>query len=131
MSSTRLTSLAAVVGASALALFIRPVIGQQPNAPTSTYGGWGTFGGTPDNIHYSTLNQINRENVQSLRMAWTYDTGDAFPESEMECNPIIVHGILYATTPRLRVIALDAATGKPKWSFDPSPDEKSPEKSRN
>ena len=37
----------------------------------------------------------------------------------MECNPIVVNGVLYATTPKLRVIALDAATGKLRWTFDP------------
>lgn len=38
----------------------------------------------------------------------------------MQCNPIIVDGVMYATTPKLRVIALDAATGKLRWSFDPT-----------
>jgi quinoprotein glucose dehydrogenase len=38
----------------------------------------------------------------------------------MECNPIVVHGVLYATTPKLRLVALDAATGQLKWSFDPN-----------
>ena len=105
--------------------------GQQRVAAPSGYTDWSVYGGGPDNIHYSTLSQINRDNVESLHVAWTYDTGDAFPGSEMECNPIIVHGILYATTPRLRLIALDAATGKLQWSFDPNPGEKSPEKRRN
>ncbi|MGH9772672.1 MAG: PQQ-binding-like beta-propeller repeat protein, partial [Candidatus Acidiferrales bacterium] len=76
-------------------------------------------GGGPANLHYSSLTQINCQNVAKLRVAWTYNTHDAFPGSEMECNPIIVDGVLYATTPKLRVIALDAATGKPKWRFSP------------
>lgn len=81
---------------------------------------WAAYGGGPKNIHYSTLNQINRKNVSRLQVAWTYDTGDAFKGSEMECNPIVVNGVLFATTPKLRVIALDAATGALKWSFDPN-----------
>jgi len=85
-----------------------------------TYGGWRQFGGASDNIHYSSLSQINRDNVRKLQAAWSYDTGDAFHGSEMECNPIVVDGVLFATTPRLRVIALDAATGKLKWSFNPN-----------
>ena len=88
--------------------------------PRTDYRDWKVCGGGPDNIHYSTLNQINRSNVHKLEVAWTYDTGDAFPDSEMQCNPIIVHGVLFATTPKLRVIALDAATGKLRWSFNPN-----------
>src|SRR2546425_13221698 len=88
--------------------------------PRTDYRDWKVCGGGPDNIHYSTLNQINRSNVHRLEVAWTYDTGDAFPDSVMQCNPIIVHGVLFATTPKLRVIALDAATGKQRWSFDPN-----------
>jgi quinoprotein glucose dehydrogenase len=78
---------------------------------------WKAFGGGPDNIHYSTLDQINRENVHSLQVAWTFDTGDAHPQSEMECNPIVVEGVLYATTPTGDVVALDAATGALHWRF--------------
>jgi len=58
------------------------------------------------------LKQINRDNVKQLQVAWTFDTEDASAGSEMECNPIIVDGTLYATTPRSNVVALDAATGK-------------------
>ncbi len=81
---------------------------------------WAAYGGGPDHIHYTKLDQINRKNAASLKIAWTYDTGDAFRGSEMECNPIVVDDTLYATTPKLRLIALDAATGKLKWSFDPN-----------
>ncbi len=81
---------------------------------------WSTYGGSPANTHYSALTQVNRSNVKELKVAWSYDTADAFPGSEMECNPIVVNGTLYATTPKLRVIALDAATGSLKWSFDPN-----------
>jgi quinoprotein glucose dehydrogenase len=80
---------------------------------------WSVYGGGPDNTHYSSLKQINRENVKQLQVAWTFDTGDASPGSEMECNPIIVDGTLYATTPRSNVVALDAATGTLRWRFDP------------
>jgi quinoprotein glucose dehydrogenase len=131
MSRIRLISLTLAVTASTLLLFIPFTAGRQQTVPASGHNGWSVFGGGPDNIHYSTLSQINRDNVQGLHVAWSYDTGDAHSGSEMECNPIIVHGILYATTPRLRVIALDAATGKLKWSFDPNPAEKSAEKFRN
>ncbi len=84
------------------------------------YRDWKVYGGGPENIRYSKLDQINRDNVSRLQVAWTYDTGDMFPGSEMECNPIIVNGLLFASTPKLRVIALDAATGALRWSFDPN-----------
>jgi quinoprotein glucose dehydrogenase len=80
---------------------------------------WHVNGG-PDNIRYSPLTQINRENVGQLKVAWSYDSHDAFKDSEMQSNPIVVDGVLYATTPKLRVVALDAETGREIWTFDPS-----------
>jgi len=80
---------------------------------------WPVNGG-PGNIRYSALKQINASNVTRLQVAWTYDAHDAFKDSEMQSNPIVVDGILYATTPKLRVIALNAATGREIWSFDPN-----------
>ncbi|MFN8579998.1 MAG: pyrroloquinoline quinone-dependent dehydrogenase [Gemmatimonadaceae bacterium] len=81
---------------------------------------WPTYGGSADNVRYSTLSQINPRNVRQLKVAWTYETHDEFPGSEMQSNPIVIDGVLYATTPKLRVFALDAATGKELWSFDPN-----------
>jgi quinoprotein glucose dehydrogenase len=83
------------------------------------YRGWEFSGGTPDDIHYSSLKQINRENVGNLKVAWLFDSGDSYPGSGIECNPIVVGGVLYATTPKLHVVALDAATGKQIWMYDP------------
>jgi quinoprotein glucose dehydrogenase len=80
---------------------------------------WPVNGG-PDNIRYTTLSQISPANVGKLQVAWTYDAHDAFKDSEMQSNPIIVDGMLYATTPKMRVIALEAATGREVWSFDPN-----------
>src|SRR5689334_10921220 len=81
--------------------------------------GWPVNGG-PGNIRYSKLTQINPENVARLRVAWSYDSKDAFTGSEMQANPIVVDGVLYATTPKLRVVALNAGTGRELWSFDPN-----------
>jgi quinoprotein glucose dehydrogenase len=103
----------------------------QRSVPKTGYREWKVYGGDPGSIRYSTLDQINRENVRRLQVAWTFDTGDAFPESEMQCNPIVVNGILFASTPKLRVIALDAATGKLRWSFDPNQGKKVIGKARN
>ena len=92
---------------------------------------WPVYGGSAENIRYSPLKQIDLLNVPRLQVAWTFDTGDAFPGSEMQCNPIIVGGVLYATTPKLRVIALNAATGKRKWEFDPNGGQPATGKSRS
>ena len=81
--------------------------------------GWPMHGGV-DNIRYSTLSHINRSNVAGLKVAWTYDSRDSFKGSEMQSNPVVVDGVLYATTPTLRVVALDAASGREIWNFDPS-----------
>ena len=81
---------------------------------------WPHYGGGPDQTRYSPLTQITPANVATLKVAWTYDTGDAFEGSEMQCQPVVADGVLYAASPKLRVFALDAATGAPKWSFDPN-----------
>ncbi len=93
--------------------------------------GWTVVAGGPDGMRYSALKQIHCGNVGQLKLAWKFETGDSFKGSEMQCNPIVVDGVLYATTPKLRVIALDAATGREKWSFNPFEGSKSVGKQRN
>ena len=78
---------------------------------------WPVAGGAGQ-VRYSTLDQINTRNVQNLKKAWQWDSGDEFPGSEMQCNPIVIDGVMYATTPSVRVVALDGATGKMIWDFD-------------
>src|SRR5882724_10620324 len=72
-------------------------------------------------IHYSGLTQIDTSNVLHLQVAWTYHTGDAdtVNHSQIQCRPLFVDGALYGTTPRLTLFALDAATGKQRWAFNP------------
>src|SRR5579884_1147076 len=78
---------------------------------------WPVVGGR-GGMHYSSLDQINRKNVHRLKRVWQFDSHDEFDGSEMQCNPVVVNGVVYATTPRLRVIALDGATGRLIWEFD-------------
>src|SRR5262245_17792495 len=92
---------------------------------------WPVYGGNPDHSHYSTLAQITPANVSKLRVAWTYETHDEFKGPEMQANPIVIDGVLYATSPKLRVFALDAATGKELWSFDPNGGRPSPSRFRH
>jgi quinoprotein glucose dehydrogenase len=82
---------------------------------------WRTHGGDPGHTQHSPLEQINTRNVHRLRVAWTYRTGDARDDgrSQIQCNPIVVDGVLYATTARVETFALDAATGRELWRFDP------------
>ena len=93
---------------------------------------WPHYGGDLAARKYSALDQINRDNVDRLQVAWTYHTGDVsdgsqFPvRSAFECTPLAVDGVLYLTTPFGRAIALEAATGKELWAFDPKLDKHRP-----
>ncbi len=87
---------------------------------------WPVYGGNAAGNRYSALSQINTSNVDQLNVAWIYHsepdptTGISHPEkSDVQCQPIVVHGILYATSPKLKLFALEAATGKKIWEFDP------------
>ncbi len=82
---------------------------------------WRYYGGDPSGMRYSPLEQINRSNVRDLRLAWTYHTGDKRdrPRTSIECTPLVVDGVMYITTALLKVCALDAATGRLLWAFDP------------
>jgi quinoprotein glucose dehydrogenase len=88
-------------------------------AQKPSYRDWQVVAGGQDGIRYSSLKQVNRGNVHKLKQLWRFDSGDEYEGSEMQCNPIVIDGVLYATTPRLRVVALDAASGKLLWDFDP------------
>ena len=86
-------------------------------------GDWPVYGHDAGGQRYSPLALINRQNVASLEVAWTYRTGDAYqPEhgraTAFEATPLLVDGILYLATPLGHVVALDPVTGKLRWSFD-------------
>ena len=83
------------------------------------YQDWNVYRGDYGSHAYSALDQINRSNVEELEVAWTYHTGDKReePPSTIENNPIVVDGVMYVTSPQLKVVALDAATGQEIWTF--------------
>jgi quinoprotein glucose dehydrogenase len=85
------------------------------------YKNWNTVGGNPTGNKYSSLSQIDTSNVHSLKVAWTYHTGDAdtAAHSQIQCNPIIVNGVMYGTSPQQKLFAVDAATGKEIWKYKP------------
>lgn len=78
---------------------------------------WPNYLGGKERHLYSSLDQINRANVAKLEVAWTYDTKN---EAEYQANNLIVDGVLYTPTATRKVIALDAATGKELWQWDPA-----------
>jgi len=84
---------------------------------------WPIYGHDAGGQRYSPLATINRENVGSLHVAWTFRTGDAYTPphgraTAFESTPLYIDGVLYLTTPLGRVIALDPLTGKERWSYD-------------
>lgn len=85
------------------------------------YSGWPQYKGSNENIHYSSLSQVDTVNVKQLRIAWTYHSRDADTvfHSQIQCNPIVVDEVLYGTSPKMKLFAVDAHTGKEKWQFNP------------
>jgi quinohemoprotein ethanol dehydrogenase len=79
-------------------------------------GEWPLHGRTPDEQRFSPLTAIDRASVARLGLAWSYDTG---ARRGMEATPIVVDGVLYGTSSWSLVYALDAATGRELWTYDP------------
>src|SRR5690554_2458451 len=73
---------------------------------------WREYLGGPDRNHYSVLDQINARNVGQLEVAWMYHTLDT---GQIQCNPIIVEGVLYGMTASTQPFAVNAATGEEYW----------------
>lgn len=89
-----------------------------------THAVWNTFHGQLNAQKYSPLTQITADNVRSLVKVWEYHTGDVsdgsgkLPTSVWSATPIFANDTLYIGTPFYRVVALEPATGKVKWTFD-------------
>jgi quinoprotein glucose dehydrogenase len=87
---------------------------------------WAVYLGDKSASHYSWLDEINTANVVRLEKVWEYHSGGDISgnHSQIQCNPLVIDGILYGTTPDLRLFALNAATGVPVWEFNPDPEKK-------
>ena len=109
------------MGRCLLSLWCAILLAGCRNAPNPD---WPAHGGDSGHTQSSALAQITTDNVSRLQVAWTYRSGDARPDnrSQIQCNPIVVRGVLYATSPQLKVFALDAATGRQQWTFNPFDD---------
>ena len=83
---------------------------------------WICVGGDRGCSRYSTLNQIDRDNVSRLSVAWTFRTGELVNGKgrTIECTPVIVDGVVYITTANRRVFALNGESGETIWEFDPA-----------
>ena len=109
-----------VVSALAVSLvaFAEPA---PPRSPVPAEREWRRHGGDAGHTQHSPLAEIDTANVAKLEVAWTYHTGDARADgrSQIQCNPVVVDGVLYGTSAQLKAFALDAATGRELWHFDP------------
>ena len=89
---------------------------------------WRHYGGDSGGSKYSSLDQITKENVTELEVAWEFDTGEfsdgaVYPtRSAFEATPLVVDGVLYVTSPFAHLFALDPETGEQLWDFDPKVD---------
>ncbi len=90
--------------------------GQEP-INQNDHVAWSHYLGDPGRTHYSTLSQITPENVGSLKLAWSYKAPDW---GQMQMNPIVVDSILYGVTAAMRIVALNAQTGREIWQFGDS-----------
>jgi quinoprotein glucose dehydrogenase len=75
------------------------------------------FSGNPGSQRYSTLTQINAQNVRQLKAVWRYDLGGP---AQIQNQPVVIDGVIYGMG-LTKTYALDAATGKVKWEFNPPP----------
>lgn len=98
-----------------------------PLAPLAapSEGDWSTNGKDAWASRYSELTDITKENVKNLKRAWVYRTQDLFNDHSrdvFECTPLAVDGVVFVMTPFQRAIAIEGATGREIWSFDPEMD---------
>jgi len=90
-------------------------------------GEWPAYGGDNRAAKYSALDQINQSNINKLRVAWRWESPDGailkqhadLQPSEFQATPIMIGGVLYTSTAMSQVAAIDAATGKTLWVYDP------------
>ncbi|WP_288443011.1 membrane-bound PQQ-dependent dehydrogenase, glucose/quinate/shikimate family [uncultured Pantoea sp.] len=100
---------------------------REQNSEQGANADWTAYGGTADGLRFSALNQITKENVRNLEVAWTYHTGDLRQDNDateytFEATPLKANGMLYFCTPHNEVHALDPQSGAVKWKYTPAKD---------
>ena len=120
----RIRRTALIVTGATLAL-AGGALSRAAHAQTPDASDWGYYGGDAFGQHFSSLDEINRENVAHLQVAWTYRTGElgsGFARAgrlTFEATPVLAFGALFIETPTNIVIALDPESGRERWRFDP------------
>ena len=107
---------AMVLGTGCMAAFAGGVDQQRIINAEREPGNWMSHGRTYDEQRYSPLRQVNDGNVQRLGLAWTHKLD---VDRGVEATPIVVDGVMYTTGAWSIVYALDAASGRLLWKFDP------------
>ena len=88
-------------------------------APVGDAAAWQFYGRDSGATHFGPFEQVNQANVDKLKVAWTFRTGEINETADFEATPIQIGDTLYFCTAHNRIFALDADTGQKKWSFDP------------
>jgi quinoprotein glucose dehydrogenase len=110
-----------------LSLVLLATLVAQPSTQAGAEGGWRVYGGDQGASRYSPLAEINRGNVTSLAVAWTWRPGEtALTEygtepGTFQNTPLMIDDVLYVSTPYNRVVALNPSTGAEIWRYDPEP----------
>ena len=79
--------------------------------------GWFTYSGNYHSTRYSSLSQINKNNVQKLAPVWVYQLKNP---GTFETTPIVADKVMYISEPPSTVTAIDIATGRSIWSYTPN-----------
>ena len=117
--------IAATSRAAAIVLAALLVSAQASAAAGAGGTDWPYYGADAGGSKYSPLADINATNVAGLKLAWQWRTGEKpMPEygtspGIFETTPLVINGVMYLSTPYNRVVALDPATGRELWSYDP------------
>ena len=85
------------------------------------YNSWTTYGGDPSGSKYSSLDEINVRNVNSLKLLWTYEAFDKNEKHKngIQCNPIVIDDRIYLIGPDFNVHSINAENGNLIWKYNP------------
>jgi quinoprotein glucose dehydrogenase len=106
------TAKAAILLSPTLPLSVSSTLAQE-SSRAKPYTGWSDYMGGPQSMQYSALNQINRDTVKDLDVAWTFNTDD---QISYNFTPVVAHGVVYLMAQNASIVAVDGATGKQLWS---------------
>ena len=109
-------ALLAYIAVDGYGYTVKPLSARSGINTVNTAGDWPSYGNNVGGSRYSPLDQINRDNVSELEVAWTYRTNAG---GSFKATPLQVGELLYVCTGGNRVIALDADSGELRWQFDP------------